>query len=277
MADWYCPNCDFKNRDSNKTCTSCGTARPSTQTPVAGDSEWICPKCNHKNSTIYSKCYSCGQSRYGEVSSRSSSEAKVSGKTAFICIAVATVVMIGAAANGIIGHDARSSSNRYSPSTTVKTTTTTPATTKVTTAKITAAKPSSSSKPSAFVKYAADQNNISIDDISEVKSTEDGKYMLMVYVNQSTQLTSKLAVRAMHNDISALIEPLQNCSKLDEITIFMQGYFVDSNGNKSKDTAMRVKFSAKSIDKIDFSSEYWDSSNIPDVSDGYWVHKSLNE
>lgn len=108
-------------------------------------------------------------------------------------------------------------------------------------------------------------------------ATDDGKYMIMVYVNTSSQLTNKLAVRSMHNDISELIKPLQNCNKLDTITFFMQGDFIDSYGNKTKDTAMRVNFNASTIDKINFTSGYWDSDNIPNIADGYWVHKSLKD
>lgn len=135
----------------------------------------------------------------------------------------------------------------------------------------------SSEKPSALIKSAAENNNISIDDISEMVATDDGKYMIMVYVNTSSQLTNKLAVRSMHNDISELIKPLQNCNKLDTITFFMQGDFIDSYGNKTKDTAMRVNFNASTIDKINFTSGYWDSDNIPNIADGYWVHKSLKD
>lgn len=292
MADWYCPNCDFKNRDTNKTCTSCGTARPNTAPPkpeapssnTVNASVWTCPKCNHINSTNTSTCYSCGTSRYGGSSQQNISGMRISGKKALICIAVATVVVVGAAAKGMIGYDARSSSRRHTSSVaTTAVTTAVPVTTKKaeeqTTAKEkgTVAKPSASSKPSALIEYAAEQNNISIDSISEMVATDDGKYMLMVYVNTSSNLTSKLAVRSMHNDICDLIEPLQNCGKVDTITFFMQGDFIDSYGNKSTDTAMRVNLSADTIDKIDFSSQYWDSSNITDIADGYWVHKSLQD
>ncbi|MBP0957721.1 MAG: zinc ribbon domain-containing protein, partial [Oscillospiraceae bacterium] len=68
MAEWYCPNCNFKNRDSNKTCTSCGMVRPGTAVPKPDVNEpvWICPNCSHKNSTDHSTCFSCGKPRYGD-------------------------------------------------------------------------------------------------------------------------------------------------------------------------------------------------------------------
>lgn len=192
----------------------------------------------------------------------------MNSKVAAVCIAVAVVVAVGSAIN-------RASTSRPSVQSST-TSVTTEATTKQE-KKNSASKPSSSSKPSALIKYAADENNISVDDISETEATGDGKYMVTVYISQNSTLSKKLSVRAMHNDICSLIEPLQNCSKLDTLTIFVQGNFVDSYGKESKDTVMRVNFNASTINKIDFSSDYWDSSNIPDVADGYWLHKSLQE
>ena len=274
MGVWNCPNCDYKNSDSSKTCASCGASRPGAYRVNASATTWKCPKCNTSNSTNVSKCSKCGASRYGDTVRTQHEEPEerkgfqVNSKVAAVCIAVAVVVAVGSAFN-------RASTSRPSVQSST-TSVTTEATTKQE-KKNSASKPSSSSKPSALIKYAADENNISVDDISETEATGDGKYMVTVYISQNSTLSKKLAVRAMHNDICSLIEPLQNCSKLDTLTIFVQGSFVDSYGKESKDTVMRVNFNASTINKIDFSSDYWDSSNIPDVADGYWLHKSLQE
>ena len=158
MGVWNCPDCDYKNSDSSKTCASCGASRPGAYRVNASATTWKCPKCNTSNSTNVSKCFRCGASRYGDTVRTQHEEPEerkgfqVNSKVAAVCIAVAVVVAVGSAIN-------RASTSRPSVQSST-TSVTTEATTKQE-KKNSASKPSSSSKPSVLIKYAADENNIS--------------------------------------------------------------------------------------------------------------------
>lgn len=266
MSEWYCPNCDFKNRDSNKTCISCGTVRPgaSVPKPDVKNSEWICPNCNHKNSSKYSKCFSCGSSRYGDTAPQSATDKHVSGKTALICIAVATVLIVGSVIN---------STNNAHSSVPASSKTQTTYTTSGTSALDNTDMAATGNTPAAMV-YGV--KGIDISDCNEIKSTNDGKYMLNVTIKGPNSLpTNSLTVRAMHNDIEAILKHMQSCTNLETINIFIEGTFYNAYGEESTDTAMRVTMNYSTLSKINFDGEYWDSSNIPNVADSYWVHSSL--
>lgn len=118
MADWHCPNCDFKNSDNSKTCISCGAERPGTEINI-GAKEWECPKCGHKNSPDHTVCFSCGTPRSGSSEARTASGTKVSGKTAFICIAAALVIFVGVSAKNT-GRKSTDTYSRTSVSTSAK-------------------------------------------------------------------------------------------------------------------------------------------------------------
>lgn len=75
--NWRCPECDYSNRGTVSTCSSCGASRPVvekkksiTSTPQDlpssdnfGKEDWFCPKCDLKNKATNKTCPSCGTIR----------------------------------------------------------------------------------------------------------------------------------------------------------------------------------------------------------------------
>lgn len=268
-----CSKCGKEN--DGMFCKFCG-AKLDQKSESSG---WSCSKCGYRNSESRPTCLSCGEPRYSGKSrkrkiSKSSSEFVFPTKAVVVVACIICFVVVPLY-KGIYGdsNNVPASSPQVQTAYTIAGAADWDNAETVTTKTAVKSSVASKSTPAAMV---SDIKGIDISDCNEIKSTDDGKYMLNVTIKgPDNLLTNSMTVRAMHNDIEAILEHMQSCTNLETINIFVEGTFYNAYGEESTDTAMRVTMNYSTLSKINFDGEYWDSSNIPSVADSYWVHSSL--
>lgn len=97
-AMWKCEKCGKENPDQYRYCIGCGSERPRSVKPKAGETVetvWKCRYCGTENSSELEYCYRCGISRPQVSHPEEEAKAVVKRKHTGILISVAALFILG--------------------------------------------------------------------------------------------------------------------------------------------------------------------------------------
>ena len=120
----------------------------------------------------------------------------------------------------------------------------------------------------------ADKEGVNIYDGQSVGEDGDGSYV-DIYLSGQDGFSVSLIRKGMWMEATDILRELQPRTDLERVTIFWSFPLIDSYGNSTTETVMKVLFEKETLDKINF--ERFDWNNIPDIADEYYEHAALKD
>lgn len=119
----------------------------------------------------------------------------------------------------------------------------------------------------------AEKSDVRIYDGESVGEDIDGSFVDIYLVGKDNFSTSMIR-GGMLIQANNILCTLQSRDDIGCISLFWSFPLVDTYGNSSTETVMKVTFYKGTLDKINF--ENFDYNNIPEICDDYYQHAALN-